>query len=604
MIRGERRHLAALVLALTVPHVLFLALDGRPPNDHDSWYTGGVPDALIHWTLAGGPIARVRVVIDHFLFEGWHPQGAQTVLLAVLGVFGPSLLLFRATNLLFFWLLVVGSYACGRQLRGHRFGLLVAGLIGWLPSMLAYARKWEPMFHGTAVSVVALACAIRCLAPDAARLRWPWVALGLALGARFYTHPTGLPDLAATGALTTLLALLAARKRGEPLTPLARRVALAGGIALALGAWYLGLLPVVDGEPSYRLSAYLRWRQGYLYSDLPALDWHRNVAAVLKLGRGLALWHWQSLLLVVAVPGLVRLPALVRGAPTGPLALLAGVALVQLPVVFVTMKNAGMVVDWLHLEPTFLLVCAASVATLPQARILFGVAVANVAFTALLVPLAGLTTADPVLDDRVWTLRWLDPWTHLETGDVQETPHLPSRGTQAGDVVARAMAAAANPEGQLAVLGVEDLTLTDPAGCGFTSGPRGGDRDAFRSPWPFLFAGFAGFTGVTPAEPVTDPRFVLVRLWHADGAGPLFEGMAHEPELATPVRRCLDAAQTQVVARWPDASVLPIADPPGRLVSRMWAYPTEYAHRAYLVDRRTGLVAVPPLPVQIQRPVR
>lgn len=612
-VRRQGRDVLLLLAVLTLPHLLFLAVDNRPPNDHDVWYTSGVADSLTNWAMASSPWAHVRVIVDHFLFEGWHPQGAQTVLLAVLAVFGPSLFLFRATNLLFLWLLVGSTYASGRQLRDHRFGLLVAGLVGWLPAFLAYARKWEPMFHGAAFSVLALALALRCLRPDAARLRWPWIALGLALGARFYTHPTGLPDLSSTLGVTAAIALWAARREGRPLRPLVGRLAICGGITLALGAWYLGVVPRADGEPSYKLMGYLAWRSGYVSSELGWFDPVRNSQAALKLGRGLLLWHWQAVLLVVAIPGLIRLPGLVRRAPTSGIALLAGIAALQLPVAWVTVQNGGVVVDWLHLEPLFLVLCAASLATWERPRRwLFGVAVANVVFAAVVPPLASLTGPDPQLDDRAWTLRWLAPWAQLETGDAEETPHLLSSGVQAGDVVAQAMADAAGDarHGRRAVLEVRDLTLAEAGSkpgaawcgepgalagdcCGFVDGPRGGVRDSFSSPWPFMFA---GWSDVDRNAPGVDHRFVLVRLFHPqDGGGPLFEGMAWEPEGATPIRGCVEAAEQQVRDAWPGASVRRIDDPQGRLISRMWAYPTEYAHRAFLVDRREGALDMAPV---------
>lgn len=613
----ERRELLIGLLLLTLPHLLFLAVDQRPPNDHDGWYNGGVPGSLANIGLVEGLGSKLRVVIDQFLFEGWHPQGPQTVLLAVLALFGPSLFLFRATNLLFFWLMLGGAYACGRQLRGHRFGLLMAGLLGWLPAMLVYARKWEPMFHGSAVSVVALAFALRCIRADAATLRWPWIGLGVTLGARFYTHPTALPDIFVVLGATCGMALWRARRAAEPLPW--RKVALVSGLTLGLGAWYLGLLPVVHDEPSYRLLSYLDWRRGYLYSDYPVLDPHRNWAAIAKLVRGLALWHWQLLLLVIALPGLWLVPRLARAAPTDGVALLAVIAAIQLPPVFVTMKNGGMVVDWLHLEPLFLLLCSAAVATLAGARWLFGFAIANVVFAALVVPLLSLTAPDPVFDDRAWTLRWLDPWTHLETGDVEETPHLLSPGAQAGDTVARILAERLGEErrGRNALLEVVDATLVQPppdvgapwcgtahappAGCcGFQLEDRGGSRDRFRSVWPFLFA---GFSGLDTNEADADHRFVLVRLWHPDDVyGPLFEGQDWEPERATPVRMCLDAAAQQVEALYPGATIERVDDPAGRLISRMWAYAVPYAHRAFLVDRGTGVATLPPRWMEVRSP--
>jgi len=605
-----RRELLGLLLVLTLPHLLFLALDQRPPNDHDAWYTNGVADSLGNLALADGVVAKAQVVAEHFLFEGWHPQAAQTVLLVVLGLFGPSLALYRGTSLLFLWLLAASGYAVGRQLKGHRFGLVCAGLLGWMPVMLAYARKWEPMFHGAAVSVLCLALALRCLREH--RARWPWVAFGAALGLRFYTHPTGLLDIAMTSTATSAMALWIAHREGRSWTPVGGRIALAGGVALALGAWYLGLIPVVPEEPSYELRAYLRWRASYLSTDYSAFDVRRNLASLQKLARALCLWHWQGLVVVVLIPGLIATLRRMRQVPADGVALLTWIALLQVPWVHTTMKNGGMVIDWLHMEPIFLLVSLAGVWTLADRwrRPLLGLAAANVVFAAVVVPVLSLTSPDPLQDQRAWTLTWLDPYTHLDTGDAQETPHLISRTVQPVDRVAAAMARVEAPRpDRTALVATLDLTLAqegprgapwcsspgaDPSACcGFDTLPRGGPEERFHSKWPFVFAGWGG---LDTNELGADHRFTIVRYWHPeDVLGAEGEGTVGEPPDATPAKRCLDAAEEWVRAGWPGAQVTRLADPTARFVSRGYMVRTEYAHQGFLVDQGHGVATLPTL---------
>jgi|GEM_PF-1345777 len=623
-----RRHaLAALLLALllVLPHLVFLAVDGRPPNDHDTWYTQGVADSWTNSTVVQGAPAKARVVAEHFLFEGWHPQLAQTVLLIATILLGPSLWVFKGINLLF-WALLVGSiYAVGRQLRSHRFGLLAMLLVAWLPGVLVYARKWEPMFHGSAFSALAWALSLRCLAPDAARLRWPWVALGLTLGARFYTHPTGLPDLGLTLGLTPLLALLLARRRGEPLGPVARRGAGMAFTALAMGAWFLGLLPLVPDEPSYALPHYLKWRASYVGGgDMDQFTLHRQLAGLDKLRNALWAWHWHPVpSLALGIPGLAALPRLVRAAPLSGHGLLAALLLVQLPLVHVTFVNGAVTPDWFHLLPLSVVLAASGLWGLvelggrwaPAGKGLLAIAVLYGAWAAFMPQAVSLFGPDPLGDSREYQGRLLAAFQQIDTGDRQETPHLLSRHEQAGDVVAKKMAAAAPlPPGSVAVLAVQDLTLVRPGSgpgsplcggdldhgcCDFAPGPRGGPRDRFQPAWPFRFAGWAGVHVVS--EPSPDARFVLVRLWHADDhVGPLFEGQAHEPPASTAVSLCVDAAERWVAARYPTGSATLVPDSHGRLISRMWAYRSEYAHRAFLVDRGQGTLR---RPAQVRSPM-
>lgn len=621
MTRRQALQAGLLALLLVLPHLLFVAVDTRPPNDHDTWYTKGVADSWSNAQISESSAAGVRAVAEHFLFEGWHPQLAQSVLLTVMLVLGPSLLVFRGVNLLFFALLLGSTYAVGRQLRSHRFGLLVMTLVAWMPGMLLYARKWEPMFHGAAFSALGWALALRCLSPDAARLRWPWLALGAALGARIYTHPTGLPDLGLTLVITPLLALALARRRGQPIEPVVRRATMMGGITLALGAWFLGIIPVVPDEPSYKLGYYLRWRASYVAgSDTQTWALGRQLEGTRKLVRALWSWHWHPVpALLLGIPGLLAVPRLLRRLPLSGVTLLAALLLLQLPLVQITFANGAVTPDWLHLTPLCVILAAAGLADLTTradrvGRVAIAMLVGSLAYLALAAwgpPLISLAGPDPLLDDRAYTASVLQPFQHIDTGDREETPHLLSRGEQAGDRVARLMAEAASPDDltQAAIIEVQDLTLAQEADrpdapwcglgsktpcCGFVLGPRGGMRDRFRPVWPFRFAGWTGVQVQVQDTPEVNARFVLVRLWHSDDVvGPLFEGEPHEPPGSTALRRCVGGSARYVEDRYAGAVVTLIEDPSGRLISRMWGYPTEYGHRAYLVDRGDGVLSVP-----------
>jgi hypothetical protein len=228
--------------------------------------------------------------------------------------------------------------------------------------------------------------------------------------------------------------------------------------------------------------------------------------------------------------------------------------------------------------------------------------------------LASATGPDPLLDARAYTSPLLEPFEGIDTGGRTEAPHLISSTPEAGDVLARTLATRVPPEelDRAALLQVVDLTLTmAPAVvaplcrddtsvpcCGFTPGRRGGPRDRLKPLWPFRFAGWAD-VDITLRD-AADARFVLVRLWHDGQYGPLDEGQAHEPTDSTWMTQCLDAAGTWVTERWPDAELTPMPDPTGRLISRMWGYSTEYAHRSFLIDRGEGVSSVPP---QMRSPI-
>ncbi len=610
---------ALIALLLVLPHLLFLAVDVRPPNDHDTWYTNGVADSWSNAQIDDRPAAGLLAVAEHFLFEGWHPQLAQSALLVGMLAFGPSLLVFRGVNLLFFALLMGSTYSIGRQLRSHRFGLLVMALVAWMPGMLVYARKWEPMFHGAALSALAWALALRCLSPDATRLRWPWLALGIVLGARFYTHPTGLPDLGLTLLGTGFMALLLAGHRGESTSPVIRRVGMTVVLTFALGAWFLGLVPVVPDEPSYQLGHYLRWRAAYAgVGDAGGglLGW--QLEGVRKLVHALWNWHWHPVpALLLGVPGLTVLPWVLRRQPRSGATLLSALFLAQFPLVLLTFANAAVTPDWLHLTPLCVILAAFGMTEFSGRTGWPGRAAAAMVAGSLVYltlgawgpPLLSLAGPDPLSDDRAYTASVLQPFQQIDTGDREEAPHLLSRGEQAGDRVARLMAEVAAPGdlARAAVIEVQDLTLDHAADtpeapwcgladgtacCGFVSGSRGGMRDRFQPVWPFRFAGWNGVE--VRDKPGLESRFVLVRLWHPDDVtGPLFEGQPHEPRESTSLRRCVTAARRDVESRFRGAKVVLIEDPSGRLISRMWAYPSEYGHRAYLVDRGDGVLSVP-----------
>ena len=184
---GERAGLttAALLCAAFVGWLLlWAALDRRPPDDHDDFYTHrSIPAA---WAAAeAGPVGKVGVYVRHFREGRLHPQLAQTSLVAAMGSFGVSRFVFRAANAPWLFLLLFGTFLLARELTGPRLAFLAVFLVGTLPIVLNYSRKWDIQFHAACLVPFGLWLGLRALQSGG---RW-WAGFAVWQGLRFYSHP-------------------------------------------------------------------------------------------------------------------------------------------------------------------------------------------------------------------------------------------------------------------------------------------------------------------------------------------------------------------------------------------------------------------------------
>ncbi|HIF22705.1 MAG TPA: hypothetical protein EYQ27_12575, partial [Gemmatimonadetes bacterium] len=135
---GIARTGATLLLVLvTSVFLLFALLDTRPPNDHDDFYTAGSAAAFVALDAAP-PSKKFAVLARHFGEGDLHPRGPQTVLLLAMDWFGASRAVFRAVNLPFLLLLVLGTGLIAREVLPARPALLTAFVCGSLPLVINY----------------------------------------------------------------------------------------------------------------------------------------------------------------------------------------------------------------------------------------------------------------------------------------------------------------------------------------------------------------------------------------------------------------------------------------------------------------------------------
>ena len=532
--------IAAVVVAI---HLCFFALDSRPPNDHDDFYTEGAIASVLAFEQAP-LLQRPSVLLDHARGDHLHPQLAQMSLVASLGTLGPSRFAYRATNLPWLIVLLLGTWLLARMLSGPRLALLAMWVAGTLPALLNATRKWDIQFHAAALTPLGLALGVAALLSTGRRAALLWIGFGAWQGLRCYTHPVVVPDVLATLGVFALLGLLT-----SPRAALGALLALVP--AFGVSAWYLGVAPGLVGEAPYSFARYLEQRTSFSTSGgLASFDTRALLAHLAGLLRETLHLHLFPPMTMALGAGLAAAPFAALSSMKDPRAR-AGLGLfalmvVQIPVIVLATANRAFLADWLFLLPTWtvlgLIGLAWAVAGRWDARLptwavlLF----AFVGFAHAGLPLGKSALGpDPLLrpaefDRAPW---WAFSRSH--SGRSYTTMHLAVGGVLASQRVADTLAEQL-PHDQPAPLALYDLTW-DPSrsgapGCrmGFPRypdawswAPPGGAGHGRPSTWPFVFAGFPGLRvgggprsdfDLPPSGPPVDDqgapvRFAVVRLW-------------------------------------------------------------------------------------------
>jgi hypothetical protein len=523
--------LPAILLLTTVFFVLFCAVDRRPPNDHDDFYTGNSTWALQDYVEA--PFTRKPGVLwDHFRRGELHPRFAQTTLVASLGTFGRTRFVYRATNLPFLLLLVLGTWLLARQLASEKLALLAAFVTACVPMIINYSRKWDIQFHAAALTPIGLWLGIAALRADGRRATKLWIGFGLWQGIRLYTHPIVLPDVVLTLGCIGAAALLQGKAAGRPLKPILARCAASLGACFLAALYYLGIARVVLGEPEYSLRRYLTQRGSYSETG-----WWFESDLLAKLNHlhdlvGEVVWlQVMPLDTVLLGPGLLLLPLLLlsrkawTGEPPGQRWLLAAAvipSMAQVPAVVLATSNRAFLNDWLFVVPG--LVIGALITLRMAARqlgraerplvLVWAVALVLAGLAHHLVPMGGrLLLPDPIEDHPAYGGNVLGPFVRSSSGRVYTTHHVPTRYRFAGPELARAVAdldpgrtgparfTVLDLSWDPAIEGKRGCRLGDPGSAGTWSwAPPAGLNVWARevSPWPFVFEGFPGMRSVRP----------------------------------------------------------------------------------------------------------
>jgi len=622
----EYRWLLAVLAFVALVLVVFSVNDNRPPDDHDDFYTAALAGDV--WKFEQANLLGKLRVLGHRLKEGpgqFHPQLAQTVLVATMGTFGRSATVFRISNLPFLLLLVMGTYLLARELSGPKLAVLAAFVVGTLPIVTNYSRKWDIQFHAAALTPLGLYLGLRALR-SGGREGWKWwIGLGVLQGLRMHTHPIVISDVAVTFAVLGAAMWPMARIEGSSVQLRIRQLIVSLGVAHLISTWMLGVYGNVLGEPGYSLHHYLPQRiggGGYL-----STAWWGKAVFVAQLGLLLDLvrevqWiHLMRSTWMLLLPGIIAVPVLLfwRGriepqdnTRRWQAAVIAAAIAVQVPPILLATSNKAFLNDWLYLVPGAIVLALVAMdrivhlAGRHSVRLRLGWTAALVANGILLtlVPLGvSLAGPEPMEHPEFYERSPLWAFTRSTSGRHFATHHLVSRWQYPGERIAQTIKDNDFAEGT-ARLGILDLSW-DPSHGGQPGCNLGdpGDPDSWLwsapedivmpplpplSPWPFSFAGFKQLEVVRPEGGDEAPRFTAVRLWLLPGNAWLAERHACRPAERLP-ENFLEGAQAMVDARLGSGSKIEVlADPTGWLLATVieWDREPSYLGTSLLVDRQ------------------
>ena len=632
---GSSRRVGSLVV-LTVlcaaPTVVFALLDHRPPDDDDPNFTAHVRDDVLESTAYDLPLSsRVHLLVEHVLGEGrgGRPNLCTTPLYLAMAWFEPCLRLYRLAVLPY----VLGSlllmYLCGREVLGHRFGLLALFLLGTMPAFINYSRKWETQVHGSALTLVSLYVALRVVRGPWQYRRGPWLALGLVVGLALYTHPLTLCHslliLASVGSLTLVRAWRSGKLRAwtHALVPTVALVGLLSFVHLMLGSDGGARFSILD-YVSFRLNWFLPPEAGFVSAErrsaIPAL-----VDLVLSLFR----MHWMpALSMLLVLPGLLAAPLALslegHRRTARALRFLVLLLAVHIPCVWFTHSRIGIAVDWLCLWPATVLVCLLALERIWHhhlgrplvPRVLFVSALIAVGSFNVLAPMvASLAGPDPLVDCSAFSNPLLRGFTLTEKGQTEVSHHLISHEPSVAEqVISYMRISETDPErARVARLGLWDLRYASQGGLDEGASTEDhvdrlewismtlGDTESTR--WPFVFAGYCT-SFVEYQYEALHARFHVVRV-HVGSAEHRSGGSSAQP------RALLQPAEakevfTEVTGRFGvhEDAVTSFEDPAGWFLLETNRNPGDrrmtYAGEVLLVDLGPGR-RVEPLSTRVER---
>ena len=520
---------------------------------------------------------------------------------------------------------MLGTFLVARELSEPRLALLAVFVVGTLPIVLNYSRKWDIQFHAACLVPFGLWLAIRALRDG--RHRW-WVAFGLWQGMRVYSHPIHLPDIAVTVALVGAARIAPAVLRRDVGEALRRAVPWAGAAAIvvAMSVWYTGFLGDLIGEPGYSLRQYLAARHSYTEGA-----WIQNasVLAVARLGADLVrevFWlHLMPGAAFLLLPGLLAIPGYVLRRPVnltgwGIEWLLLLTVLAQVPPAGLAASNRAYINDWLFVFPTVVILALIALRAMRDRLMTERRRTLATKFWVAAAVLNGLwggrSTGCSVPGGagsrrRARALRGT-PDRPVYSLDVRPAPRDPPHGCAAAPrtrgcggpreggrgrpASSRSRVCWISP-GNPSRFGASGCRLGDP---GHRAGWRFGRPDASApgseptiSPWPFAFEGFESVNLEAPPSdfaPSSLPRLVLVRLWLEPVVA--WAGSRHR---CVPANRLpegfVGAAESIVRSRLgAQSEILSVTDPTGALVGRTieWVPDPTYLGLTLWVDRGPG----------------
>ncbi len=611
-----------LLAASAASLILWAALDQRPPDDHDGWYTAHVMGMLtdVQGASRSEALARFARLVWS---DSDHPPLASVSTWAALATAGPSRFVFRLSTLPFLLLLVAGTALAGWELLGRRWGLLAGAIVAGLPSVVNASRKSDYVFHASGLGAVGLAFALALVLRRPRRAEI-WLAFGAFCGFRFSSHGLALVDVGATFLALALLEF-ARRRQGAPPAVQWRTGVLMVLLTAAVGAPLLGLPVPGHGAAEFALFKYWHFGSQYVVGGAGAatVDLNEVARAAGFAVRSLFRHHWMPVpALLLFVPGLLLAPWACLTRPTTAdderlrtgLRLLGVVLLVQVPVALLTLSHGAVLRDWIGLASVSTLLALGSLVRLGRlrgwelgVRAWAGVLLAHSVFAAFVPTVASALGPDPLVDYAAYRGPLLGPYATFDGRRREQTHHLASHSTHPSAVLTEVLSEAHGgplPPGgtrpPFALLGgagmQRDVEAARAAGC--QAGQVGPGCCVWRwrsepdlvtgSSWPFVFAGFAGLSDVRSED--GEARFVVVMLdlSGVDGQMPW--------EDPTTVRAwaddsCVAEAATQAAARLGvPATAVQLFEDPGRWLSAESDEPSTYVGRALLVDRGAGEV--------------